>query len=119
MPTILICGDRNWDDREMMEYTLEMFEGIPNLTFVHGDARGADKMAGDILTKMGHKVVAYPADWDKYGKKAGPIRNRTMFEQAKPDLAIAFHKEIWNSKGTKHMVNLLKEKGVPVTIFGC
>ena len=54
----------------------------------------------------GYEIDAHPADWDKYGKSAGYKRNQEMAEVA--DAVICF----WdgNSKGTKHMVDIAKEK---------
>jgi hypothetical protein len=49
-------------------------------------------------------VIAMPADWANHGKAAGPIRNRKMLD-LKPDLVLAFHADLTNSKGTKDCSN--------------
>lgn len=112
---VLICGDRNWDDLETM---LDVFESIEDDidTVIHGDARGADSLAGTIAMIKGKHVIAVPADWKTHGRAAGPIRNRKMFDENKPDLVIAFHKNISESKGTKDMVNYATKKGCKVII---
>lgn len=113
---VLICGDRNWNDSDTM--ISEMMSLPPECdTIIHGDARGADKMAGIIGEELGYHVIAVPADWNKYHRAAGPIRNRAMYNEHKPDLVIAFHNNIEESKGTKDMVNYAKSKGCPVKII--
>ena len=75
-------------------------------------------MAGTIANKLGMQVMAVPADWDKYGKAAGPIRNRHMFRLGKPDLVLAFHKDITKSRGTNDMVfNVAGPANTPVRII--
>jgi len=59
-----------------------------------------------------------PADWEKYGKASGPIRNRKMFKLGQPDLVLAFHNDIYKSKGTNDMVfNVARPAGTEVKII--
>ncbi len=60
----------------------------------------------------GFKIERYPAEWDKYGKMAGPIRNEKMAKSA--DYVICF----WDgqSKGTKSMIEYARECGKPFKI---
>jgi hypothetical protein len=60
----------------------------------------------------------YPADWDRYGKGAGPIRNKQMLDE-NPDIemVIAFHTNLTNSKGTKNMIDRAKRRNIKVCIF--
>ena len=85
-------------------------------TIIHGAARGADTLAGIIAASIGCKVIAVPAEWDVYGKKAGILRNQKMLEMH-PDLVLAFHDDIDNSKGTKDMVNRASRAGVECCVF--
>ena len=57
-------------------------------------------------------VSIYPADWDKHGKAAGPIRNKQMIDEGKPDLVIAFP----GGRGTAGAVRLAKFAGVTVRV---
>jgi hypothetical protein len=112
---IIFCGDRNWDDEKPIRAALE--ELIPEETIIiNGGARGADKLAGRIAKEMGFDVIEVPANWEKYGKAAGPIRNREMLE-LNPTLVIAFHKNIEESKGTKNMLKIAKEAGVDTILI--
>jgi hypothetical protein len=111
---VLCCGDRDWTSWRVIEETLQ---GLgPNTIIVHGDARGADKMSGYVAKRLGFQVKAYPADWDKHGKAAGPIRNRLMFDSEQPELVIAFHNDLNSSKGTKDMVKYARSMGCPVNV---
>jgi hypothetical protein len=98
---ILVCGDRNWKETDTIFNWLAKFH--KSSTIIHGNARGADTIGGKIAEKLGMLVLPYPANWEKYGKAAGPIRNQQMLD-SKPDLVLAFHSDLKNSKGTKDMV---------------
>lgn len=50
--------------------------------------------------------LPFPANWDKYGKKAGPIRNAQMLEEGRPNLVLAFHDNLQFSHGTKDMCEI-------------
>jgi len=109
---ILVCGDRHWTDEKAIRRELgAMFTGS---TVIHGACRGADAIAGKVARELGFAVEEYPADWDKYGRAAGPIRNRQMIKEGNPDLVIAFHPDLSKSKGTADMCSAAKQAGVPV-----
>ncbi len=63
-------------------------------------------------------VEAYPAEWARYHHAAGPIRNKQMLTEGKPDLVIAFHNDIEKSKGSKNMVALAKKHDIPTIVYG-
>jgi hypothetical protein len=113
----LVTGDRKWNLSGVMSKALgDRLQ--PGDTLIHGDAQGADKMAGRLAAGMeGIVIEAYPANWANYGRAAGPIRNKEMLDVGKPDRALAFHADLENSKGTKDMVKRLRKAGVPVEIF--
>ena len=112
---ILICGDRNWIDRAAIRRELLHFKPTSD-TIMHGAARGADRIAGEEAQDLGFTVRSYPAKWDEYGKAAGPIRNQVMLDQ-NPELVLAFHPNIAQSKGTGDMVRRSRAKGVKVEVF--
>ncbi len=121
---ILVTGDRNWNDYLTMETVLlHIYQNIDDDTIylVHGDCRGADRMARNILLDISIKYpkikfIEYkvPADWDSYGKSAGCIRNSKMLE-LHPDISLcmAFHNNISSSKGTKDMINKIIKSDKP------
>jgi len=106
---ILVCGGRDFNDEILLSNTLESHI-CSNLTIIHGAARGADELAGTWAAHHGFPTETYPANWDKYGKRAGYIRNTQMLNEGKPDLVIAFP----GGKGTQMMINLAEAAGVPV-----
>lgn len=112
---VLVTGDREWDDVETVVAVLSL---LPKGTVVvHGAARGADTIAGLVAKELGFSVVEYPADWKKFGKSAGPIRNRQMVrdEALKGwpiELVLAFHNNLEKSKGTKDMVSVAESAGI-------
>ena len=110
---VLVCGDRNWSNKDTIRKYLA---SVPNLELViEGGARGADQLSKQVALEMNIPVREYPADWQRYGKAAGPIRNRQMLD-VKPDLVIAFHPAIELSKGTKDCVTEARHRGISVRV---
>ncbi len=64
---------------------------------------------------LGYTVHPHPANWDQYHRAAGPLRNREMLKEA-PDIVLAFHDDLSQSKGTRDMVNQALKAGVPTII---
>ena len=118
---ILVCGDRHWDDKHKILNALDRDEFFPRQsisTVIHGGCRGADTLAGECAKELGFKeVIEFPADWAKYGNKAGPIRNRQMLDE-KPDIVLAFHSNLSKSKGTLDTVMEANRRGIEVWLIG-
>ena len=112
---VLVCGDREWNDPLTIAKRLRRYEGSPT-TIVHGDARGADRTAQHVARSLRLPVEAFPADWKKYGKAAGPIRNREMLD-TKPDIVLAFHDNLDASLGTRDCVEEARRRGIPVEVI--
>ena len=111
---VLICGDRNWKDCGIIE---GLVKNLPEGSVViQGMCRGADMIARNAAIKHGVSYEDYPADWDKYGKAAGPIRNKQMLDEGKPDSVYAFHPDLSKSKGTKNMIEQARKRGIEVIV---
>lgn len=110
---ILVCGDRNFEDIDHMNDVMND-HFYPGDILIHGDAPGADRLS-ERCKQPYTEVIRFPADWEKYGKAAGPIRNKQMLEEGKPDLVIAFLAP--DSKGTKNMIEQAQKAGVDVRII--
>jgi hypothetical protein len=94
-------------DREFMGSVLRKHLE-PGDVIVHGGAPGADSLAGDISGRvLGHDVEVHPAQWSKYGKAAGPIRNQEML-----DSGIQFAIGFAGGRGTDDMTNRLIKANV-------
>ena len=80
--------------------------------FVSGACRGADKLGERYAEENEFNIERYSAQWSKYGKSAGVIRNREMAEVS--DYIICF----WDgkSRGTKLMIDIATQMGKVVTI---
>lgn len=113
---ILVCGDRNWSDASAIMRELEKYASA-NPVVIHGGARGADSLAGDTAYRLGLQTEVFIADWQSYGRAAGPIRNTQMLDKGEPDLVLAFHGDLNRSRGTRNMVEQAKRRGIPVSVF--
>lgn len=113
---ILICGGREWNDAETIQYVVDELVATygDDISIIHGAARGADTLAGRAALNRHLVTVSVPAKWKKYDKKAGTIRNQFMLDRCKPELVIAFHEDLANSKGTGHMVRISLKANIPV-----
>lgn len=119
---VLVTGDRNWTDGVFIEEVLKNLAAAYKLPYesivlVHGNARGADKVAAHRATLLGFGIEAYPAKWDEHGRAAGPIRNQQMLMTG-VDLCLAFHNDIDSSKGTRDMIGRCAGNGVPTVLYG-
>lgn len=110
---VLICGDRNWARVDVIRAYVETL--LRDTIIIEGNARGADKIAGAVAKELGMRVRVFPAEWDRYGKGAGPIRNKQMLDE-KPDLVVAFHDDIEHSIGTKNCITQAKKMGIPFEV---
>lgn len=111
---VLICGDRNWTSVESILTQIEHYQ--PSVV-IEGEARGADTIAREVANHLGIPVLAFPADWETYGRAAGPIRNAQMLKEGRPDLVLAFHENIEQSKGTKNMITIAEKAGIPTKVI--
>jgi hypothetical protein len=111
---VLVCGGRDFTDYNWLANTLEaaIVYGKMDITqIIHGNARGADRLADRWASKMGIPCRRFDADWKTHRRKAGPIRNQQMIDEGKPDLVIAFP----GPPGTADMTARAKRHGIPVT----
>lgn len=115
---IIVCGDRNWTDRAAIYEKMATVRRrvVGPITVIEGGAPGADTLAASCARQLGMEVIEVPANWAKHGKAAGPIRNKLMLS-LEPDLVLAFHPDLTQSKGTKNMCEQAAQAGVKVHIF--
>lgn len=124
----LICGGRNFAEapaeatpaqqaqagreRKLLFAVLDCYKEVIDVV-IHGSASGADTAAERWAKARQVCYLGCPAEWDKYGKGAGPIRNKEMLTKWKLDRVIAFP----GGNGTAHMVSIAKAAGLPVTVI--
>ena len=117
---LLICGDRNWNSPEIIRQTLaSLFDLSLIECVIEGECRGADLQARAVCESLGIPILysapgipGFPAPWEKYGKRAGIIRNRQMLDEGKPNVVLAFHSDFKNSTGTKNMLAIASKAGI-------
>lgn len=119
MYRVIVAGGRDFQDYELLKEqinkTIAYFK-LSQIEIVSGGCRGADILGEKYASENGYPVKRFIAQWDKYGKAAGAIRNKEMAEyvSASDGCLIAF----WDgkSKGTKNMIDTAKMLGVPYYI---
>ena len=116
---ILVAGSRNYYDyaefSEVMNYTHKKY----NISeIVSGGARGADSLAERYAKENNIPIKVFKADWDKYGKSAGFIRNADMhnyLSQFEDRMCLCF----WDgqSRGTAHNFKLSKDNNTRLVCY--
>lgn len=103
---VIVAGSRNLKCKDLIFKKLDEMKDIID-EVVCGEAIGADSIGKEWAIKNKIEVKSFPAEWDKYGRVAGPIRNMDMGDYA--DYLIAF----WDgsSTGTKHMFTYMQQIG--------
>lgn len=119
---VLVCGGRDFADYAYLEAELDSFEyRIQHL--IQGGCKsfnqqtrtwdGADFLAKAWANAQGERgptMEEFPANWSKYGRAAGPIRNQQMLDEGKPHLVLAFA----GGRGTDSMCQLARTAGIEV-----
>ena len=111
---VIIAGGRDFSDYELLSKTMKDYLASieDDICVVCGQARGADTLGEQYAKEHNHSVQYYPANWKRYGKAAGYIRNTEMAKNA--DALVAF----WDgqSLGTKHMIATASQLGLSVHV---
>lgn len=108
---VLVSGGRSYDNRDVVYTTLDTILKRHKIEqLIHGGARGADELAAEWAVSRNISVACFPANWYKYGKGAGSIRNKQMLDEGHPDIVVAFP----GGKGTANMIKLSEAAGVKV-----
>lgn len=109
---VLVCGGRHYDNYGVLATLLSALQVVrePFTVLIHGNAQGVDMMADTYARRHNIPVLEFNADWKRFGKSAGPRRNKRMLVEGKPDLVVAFP----GRKGTANMVGQARAAGVEV-----
>jgi YspA, cpYpsA-related SLOG family len=107
---LLITGGRTYTDYSAAASALDAIHAkTPIALLIHGAARGADSTAAQWAKNRNVPQAPFPADWEKHGKAAGPIRNQQMIDEGRPD---AFH-QFPGGNGTADMAKRCKRASIP------
>lgn len=120
---VIVCGSRDWQLAQPIHAAFNTLYGTVNggrrFEVIHGGARGADYLAGQVATWLGLTIRVELADWVGKGRGAGMERNRRMLDLA-PDLVLAFKDGFdmtMRRGGTENMCRISLEAGVPVLLY--
>jgi hypothetical protein len=109
---LIVAGTRTFTDRERLYAELDRRSHVIS-EIVHGGAPGADRLAWDWAIARDVASMRFPAQWEKYGRAAGPIRNAEMAKYGNELLAF------WDgrSPGTANMIAQANARWLPVTVI--
>lgn len=108
---VIVSGSRDWTDEEPIVERLGNQLRHGEFVLCHGACpTGADDIADRWARMVGIQIDRFPADWDEYGRLAGPIRNGQMAEEG-ADLCLAFC--LNDSRGTTNMITHAKRHRIP------
>lgn len=108
-----VVGSRNFSDYELLEQKLQECNQLsPIKLIVSGGAKGADQLSERFAKENNIETLIFYPDWDKHGKRAGPIRNKQIIQHS--DKIVAF----WDgySRGTKSSIDLAEKYNKPLEI---
>jgi predicted Fe-Mo cluster-binding NifX family protein len=112
---VLCCGSRTFTDLKVIISAFEtLLKEGPIDSVIQGGAMGADYFSSLEAARRGIKVFEFPAEWEKYGRSAGYVRNAQMLKE-NPDVVLAF--QVGKSPGTENMVQIAQKKGIRVIIY--
>lgn len=108
---VAIVGTRDWPNPEEVVSFVSRLKW--DTTVISGGACGVDTIAATAAVKRGLQIKIFTADWDTYGRAAGPIRNKEIVDAA--DGVIAFWDGV--SRGTLSTIEFAKAAGKPVIVY--
>jgi hypothetical protein len=118
MTKVLVCGGRDYQNRARIHQVLDAaVERLGVDAVVQGGATGADLLAKEWAIALKLQCETFHADWRGLGAAAGPIRNKRMLEEGKPDVVIAFPTPGEPNKGTNGMIKLARDAGLTVHVI--
>ena len=126
-PLVIVAGggrDLNWPAERMAAALRQACAGRPVALLLHGGARGADRLIEQAARSLAWLVEVMPAEWGRYGRAAGPLRNglmlRRALEQAAPAkgsvLVVAFPGASGTASLVRQARHLIAADGEPIAL---
>tara|TARA_Y100000780_G_scaffold232443_1_gene263957 strand:+ start:3901 stop:4263 length:363 start_codon:yes stop_codon:yes gene_type:complete len=107
---VLVAGGRDFDNKDWLFKELNAIHSAEPITqIIDGGARGADSLAYLWAHQMGIDNYRAFANWEKYGKKAGWVRNNEMADLG-PDLVVLFPGGV----GTQMMYDIALKRNIMI-----
>ena len=114
---ILVSGSREFPSPELVKDRIRTAL-TPEDRLMHGCAQGVDTWAEEAARESGATILRRPADWDRFGIRAGLLRNAEMFDEAlcADDYRILM---FWDGQSpwTKHMIDRCVVASIPHDII--
>lgn len=120
---VIIAGSRSFNDYNLLvaelDKELSNFKEPRRITIITGAARGADRLGSSYAQHNGYELKEFPANWNKYGRSAGYIRNKEMIDYIMQQNGERLLVVFWDgySVGTNNIITLAKERGIKVKII--
>ena len=109
-----IVGCRDFIDYNRLEKEVSVIRANYKIsTIVSGGASGADALAKRYAKVHNLSYKEFKPDWNKYGRSAGPKRNKLIVQAS--DMIVAFWD--YNSKGTASTIRIAKEMKKTIIII--
>ncbi len=111
---IIVFGGRFFNDRDRVFNVLDLVQQetcmIEEMILIAGGAPGADQLAYEWALEKNVFFLLFPADWEKFKKRAGFLRNTAMCKIGQPNLGVMFP----GGSGTKMMRDILVADNIQV-----
>jgi hypothetical protein len=109
---VIVAGSRHINDYPAICLAIGA-SGFEITELVSGGANGVDHLGEQWAKKRGIRIKVFPAEWEKYGRSAGPRRNEQMALYA--DALIL----VWDGKstGSRNMLYLAKARRLKIVVF--
>lgn len=116
MRYVMVSGSRTWEHPTVIEDVFREYNRRARgaeVTLIHGGAKGADQLAAAEAKELGWSLEQHNPDWEKYGRRAGILRNLVMLE-LNPEWVFIF----WDgkSRGTKHVIDECRRRNLNHTL---
>ena len=120
---VIIAGSRDMADykaaRKAIDEVFSEISGGAPVCVVSGHCRGADILGERYAREHGLELAVFPAEWNRFGRRAGFIRNTQMAEFASEEGSEGTLIAFWDgqSHGTKMMIGIAEKKGLSIHVF--
>jgi hypothetical protein len=112
--TILIAGSRDYYPIPLIRHHVKVLKKqYEEIRIISGGAKGVDECAEEVAKQLDIPFRKCPANWEKHGIKAGPIRNQYMAKQA--DIALFYWRK--GSRGTKNCITATLRNGCDIHVY--
>jgi hypothetical protein len=126
-PLVVVAGggrSLDWPLDRIAAALVQATASRPVALLLHGGARGADRLIEQACRSLAWPVEVIPAEWARYGRAAGPLRNglmlRRALEVAAPAQALVLVIAFPGASGTASLVrqtrHLIAADGEPIAL---